>query len=40
MAQKGSPLKVFDEKLDQVFGPNSRQSLDFVFKQKENFKRH
>ena len=37
--KKKIPLKEFDEKLDKVFGPNARQNLDFVFKQKENFKK-
>lgn len=37
--RKKVPLKVFDEKLNQVFGPNARQNLDFVFKQKDNFKK-
>ena len=29
----------FDEQLAKVFGPNARQRLDFVFSQKENFKK-
>jgi hypothetical protein len=37
--RKQVPIKVFDEKLDQVFGPNSRMRLDFIFSQKENFKK-
>lgn len=31
--------KEFDEKLDKLFGPNARQRLDFIFSQKDNFKR-
>ncbi|PKN05558.1 MAG: hypothetical protein CVU74_01125 [Deltaproteobacteria bacterium HGW-Deltaproteobacteria-9] len=29
----------YDEVIDKTFGPNSRQRLDFIFSQKENFKK-
>lgn len=29
----------YDEALDKTFGPNARQRLDFIFSQKENFKK-
>lgn len=37
--KKNISSKEFDEKLNQVFGPNARQRLDFIFSQKENFKK-
>lgn len=29
----------YNEKLNQVFGPNARQRFDFIFSQKDNFKK-
>jgi hypothetical protein len=37
--RKKLSTKLFDEGLDKTFGPNARQRLDFIFSQKENFKK-